>query len=102
VVAVLDAARTAGFEIEVVDEGEYFATRDVRRLGRKVADYDMMVAAFMGALRDEGTTVSSPMQGRPDFERLEAEGTVRYAQQLQQLLELTRGDFFNGNVAPGA
>ena len=69
--------------VNIRDEGEYAipeageteGTHDVARLTRQVGDYQEMVAAFAGALRDAvGSHVQAPIFGQPDFERLEARG----------------------------
>ena len=76
VVAMLDAAKELGFKVEVTDEGEFWEKRDVKALAAEVGSWDKMIASFAGALKDAsgGGGVASAMDGRSDFERLEAAG----------------------------
>lgn len=79
IIALLDAARRIGFEATVNDESGYWEHRDVKTLIQSIDNWDRILAAVGGAIKDvadaAGTTVESPMLDRPDFERLEHEGT---------------------------
>jgi len=73
VCAILEKAQDLGFKVEVHDEGEFWAKRDVKALAEVVEQMDQAIAAMYGAMKDtapEGV-LESPMKGRADFERLE-------------------------------
>lgn len=78
VVAMLDAAKRIGFEVTVNDEGHYFEKRDVHALIKEIGEWDQMIAAFGGSLKDAagsvGMTIESPIFDRKDFEQLEMKG----------------------------
>jgi hypothetical protein len=78
VVAALDAAKELGFGVEVTDEGNFWQNRNVEALVKEIGQWDKILAAmfgaFQGAAEKTGMKVESPLQGRPDFERLEHEG----------------------------
>jgi len=76
VCAILERAQDLGFQVHVSDEGDFWTKRDVKALAEEVGQWDQMIAAQFGLLKDatpEGVTVESPMSGRPDFEELEAQ-----------------------------
>jgi hypothetical protein len=77
-VAVLDAARDLGFEVDVHDEGGYWESRDTRALLERVGEMNRLVAKIAGAFvdraRDAGVDtrqVRGEIFEHPDFERLE-------------------------------
>jgi hypothetical protein len=77
-VAVLDGAESAGFEVVVRDETGYWESREPRQLFDSVARMNQVVARFMGkftdAARDAGIDsrqVRGEIFEHPDFERLE-------------------------------
>ena len=72
--AILEKAQDLGFTLSVRDEGEFWEKRDVKALAEEVAQWDGMIAAMFGAMKDAAPGVKSPMQGRADFERLEFKG----------------------------
>jgi hypothetical protein len=74
--AILEKAQDIGFKGFVHDEGEFWEKRDVKALAEEVAQWDAMIAAMFGAMKDaapEGV-LESPIQNRPDFEHLEMKG----------------------------
>lgn len=90
VVAVLDAAKKLGFKVQVDDEGDYWRTRNLDALGKAVGELDAAMAGFRGALKDAlGDGVETAMDGRPDFERLEAKGRTKDMEELARLVRET-------------
>jgi hypothetical protein len=97
VVAMLDAAKRIGFEVTVNDESDYFEKRDVHALVREIGEWDQMIAAFGGSLKDAagvaGMTIESPIFDRKDFEQLEMKGQSQlppsWNQALQSLIKET-------------
>lgn len=78
VVAMLDAAKRLGFNVDVNDEGFYWERRNVADLVKQIGEWDSFLAGFAGALKDaaesKGMAIQSPIMDRKDFERLEAQG----------------------------
>ena len=72
VCAILEKAQDLGFAVHVRDEGDFWTKRDVKALAEEVGQWDQMIAAQFGLLKDAVPGMESPMQGRPDFEQLEA------------------------------
>jgi hypothetical protein len=77
-VAILDAAERAGFEVVVHDETGYWESRDPKQLFEAVGRMNQLVARFAGtftdAVRDAGgdsRQVRGEIFEHPDFERLE-------------------------------
>ena len=94
VIAMLDAAKKLGFDVECKDEGGYWEKRDLKALVKEVGQWDAFIAAFGGALKDamgeSGLEIEAPILERRDFERLEAEGQALLPQEtLQYLAALT-------------
>jgi hypothetical protein len=97
VVAMLDAAKRIGFDVVVNDEGGYWEKRDVHALVREIGEWDQMIAAFGGSLKDAagnvGMTIESPIFARKDFEALEMKGQSQlppsWNQALQSLIKET-------------
>jgi hypothetical protein len=76
VCAILEKAQDLGFQVKVHDEGEFWTKRDVKALAEEVGQWDQMIAAMFGAMKDaapEGV-LESPIQNRADFEHLEMKG----------------------------
>ena len=79
VVTMLDHAKTLDLLEGVSDEGGYWEKRDAEALAKEVGDWNGMIAAFAGQLKD--ALSGSPMQPVseiakfPNFEHLEAKGT---------------------------
>jgi len=90
VVALLDAASEAGLQVTVDDEGDYWKQRDAEALARAVGEWNEMVAAFAGGLKDHvGNRLAGPILQFSDFEHLEAAGVT--AGRAQPLLDALRG-----------
>jgi hypothetical protein len=86
VVKLLDfVKKTDLIEVEVKDEGGYWDQRDLQKLANVAGDWNQMIAAFAGQLKDaaqaEGMSIESAIAGFPNFEHLEAKG-------LEQLKKL--------------
>ncbi len=76
VCAILEKAQDIGFQVTVYDEGEFWTKRDVKALAETIGQWDQMLAAMFGAMKDaspEGV-LESPIQNRADFEHLEMKG----------------------------
>jgi hypothetical protein len=80
VVGALDAALQLGFAVEVSDEGRFWENRSVEALAKEIGAWDQHLAALEGLLKDQaaaqGITLAAPITERPDFEHLEAAGSV--------------------------
>ena len=75
VIRMLDHAKSLGILQEVSDEGDYWQNRDVRALAEEVGEWNEMIAAFAGKLKDLlGEQVDAHISKYPDFEHLEAAG----------------------------
>lgn len=88
VVSILEFRRELGVAVEVFDEGEYWDTRDEKKLRHVLDLYNELMAAIAGMAKDaadesgQGYSVESPIFARTDFERLEAEGRRGLARRL--------------------
>ena len=74
IVALLDEAVRLGFDVRVVDEGEYWETRDIEMLAGKVDDMNHLIAGLAGALHDklgDDVRLEAPIFEHPEFEHLE-------------------------------
>jgi hypothetical protein len=91
VLAILEKMQGLGFQVEVTDEGGFWEKRDLASLAKSLGEYDAIVAAGTGALKDiagqRGESVESAMIGRPDFEHLEAKGQKSLGTMLGMLAE---------------
>ena len=75
---MLDCARELGTLESVSDEGDYWQKRDVPALAREVGEWNEMIAAQMGQLKDLlGDEVEGAILKFPDYEHLEAAGSNR-------------------------
>ena len=75
VVRILDHARQLGVLADVSDEGGYWEKRDLKALAMEVGDWNEMIAAGFGKLKDLlGNEVESAIAKFPNFEHLEAKG----------------------------
>ena len=87
-IELLRAAETARLQVKVEDEGKLWETGSESVLRNELERYDRLVAACAGTLKDavgEGELVHGAIFDDPRFERLEAEGSVEFAEQLNQL-----------------
>jgi hypothetical protein len=77
IVELLDAVQKHQLaKVDVNDESHFWEHRDVRRLAETVGEWNELIAAVAGQLKDavEGFQVEAPITEFPDFERLEARG----------------------------
>ena len=80
IVELLDAIQKRQLaKVEVSDEGNYWEHRDVRKLAETVGEWNEMVAAVAGQLKDavDGFQVEAPITQFANFEHLEAKGKDR-------------------------
>lgn len=82
VIRMLDLiAKTCLVELEVSDEGGYWQDRDLEKLAREIGDWNELIAAFSGILKDaagaQDVALESAIAGFPNFEHLEARGRER-------------------------
>jgi len=73
-IALLDAAVQIGFEVTVVDEGNYWESRSTEQLAEEVTKMNRLMARFGGALSDalgDGHSLQAPIFEHRRFERLE-------------------------------
>ena len=61
---------------EVHDESDYWEHRDVRKLAENVGEWNEMVAAVAGKIKDAGVgaLIQAPITQFANFEHLEAKG----------------------------
>lgn len=91
IISLLDFWRQLGVMVEVTDEGEYWQTRLEEKLRNKLQQYDGLVAAVGGMLKDMpndsggSLAVESPIFDYANFERLEHEGRLEFGKQVEQL-----------------
>lgn len=85
-IALLRDFAALGATVRITDEGGWWPRRSDATLRRTLADYDGLVAALGGALKDAaddgGPAVESPIFAHPQFERLEAEGAARHGEKI--------------------
>ncbi len=76
VIKMLDHAKSMDILEDVSDEGEFWENRDVRALARQVGEWNGMIAAFAGELKDMlgSDQVDAEITKFPNFEHLEAAG----------------------------
>ena len=74
-VELLDAAADLGFRINIRDEGNYAAHRDIARLRREIGEWNELVAGVVGHLKDSlSGEADAPITAFPNYEHLEAKG----------------------------
>ncbi|MBI1348211.1 hypothetical protein GC163_18205 [bacterium] len=78
-IQLLDAASQLGLQVEVKDDSEYFDDRDLPKLRKTLDEWNGLIAAFAGQLKDRlgpqlEHGIQSPIFSAPDFEHLEAKG----------------------------
>jgi len=78
VIRLLDACKKIGILKSVSDEGDYWNKRDADALVKEIGEWDSMIAAFGGALKDScpSDAITGPIFSNPNFERLEAKGVL--------------------------
>ena len=81
---LLDRAATLGLEVEVHDDSGYWDDRDRDRLLRQLRDWNGLIAAFAGQLKDKIGAgehgVQAPIFTAPDFEHMEADGLANWSE----------------------
>jgi hypothetical protein len=70
-VAILDHAVALGIEVTVIDEGDYWESRDTAVLLRELRKMNHLLAKVAGSISDAGHKVESPIFEYPNFEHLE-------------------------------
>lgn len=95
VVDLLACLGELGLRAEITDEGEYWPGRDEVGLRRKIDEYNGIVAAFAGMMKDAGdddgsAPVQSPIFAHPQFERIEAAGHAANAAHLDAAKDALR------------
>lgn len=84
VIWVLDFFRSEGCRVAVRDGGDYWKSRRIERLIKRLEEMHARVAAVAGAFKDasegSGGQVVSPIVEHPRFEKLEAEGLSLFQQ----------------------
>jgi hypothetical protein len=77
VCAILEHLQGLGFGVEVYDEGHFWEKRDLEALAREIGEWDVFIAGMAEMMKDaaegQGLVGESAMDGRPDFEHLEAQ-----------------------------
>lgn len=80
VFAGVDAVEGLGLTTVIRDDAKFYRHRDAARPAAEVARRDGTVAGFAGRLSDafdgDAGTIVVPIKDRPDFEHLEAKGTI--------------------------
>jgi hypothetical protein len=75
VIRMLDHARELGILQSVSDEGDYWQKRDIQALAQEVGEWNEMIAAGAGKLKDLlGPNLEAPILQFSTFEHLEAAG----------------------------
>ena len=70
-VEMMEYATQLGVEVSVLDEGQYWETRDRSVLLAELEKMNRLVAGLAGRLHDTPLKVEAPIFEHPDFERLE-------------------------------
>lgn len=78
-VRCLDHAAELGLDVQVTDDSGYWESRDLEALRRSLGEWNGLIAAFAGQLKDqlqgaEAVGLRAPILTAPDFEHLEARG----------------------------
>ncbi len=78
-VRCLDHLVTLGVDVEVKDDSGYWEHRDEAKLRQSLSEWNHLVAAFAGQLKDQlggdaEHAIRAPILTAPDFEHLEAKG----------------------------
>ena len=72
---MLDYAKEIGMLESVSDEGEFWEKRNIEELAREVGQWNEMIAAWAGKLKDQlGDQLLAAITEFPNFEHLEARG----------------------------
>jgi hypothetical protein len=83
-IALLDRARELGLQTDVHDDGGYWEDRDRDHLLQQLAEWNGLVAALAGQLKDKMGAgpqgVQAPILTAPNFEHLEADGLAQWSE----------------------
>lgn len=89
VILMLDHMEKLGFTVNVKDEGGFYEKRDDQALVEEVAEWNGMIAAMCGAMKDDlgnsGYKFESPIGDFPNFEQLEHQWHVNNVNADEQL-----------------
>jgi hypothetical protein len=91
VIALLDKAKELGCLDEISDESNFWVKRDVEALVREVGDWNQMIAAFGGRLKDVvGDGLQIAIAEYPNFEQLESAGQTKLPPEMEKLAHLIK------------
>lgn len=94
VISMLDKAKELDILKYVSDEGNYWTKRNAKELVKEIGEWDNMIAAFAGSLKDavegHGAELVAPILERQDFEHLEMEGRMK-SKNLPKFLQMIKG-----------
>jgi hypothetical protein len=83
-IELLDRAGELGLQVQVHDDSGYWDDRDEPRLLQQLQDWNGLIAAFAGQLKDRLGTgqngLQAPILTAPDFEHLEAKGLSQWSE----------------------
>ena len=78
IIQILDCLKRSGLVVNVRDGGDYWKSRKLERLIKRLEDMHCAVAAVAGAVKDAAESlpgaVVAPITAHKNFERLEAKG----------------------------
>ena len=100
IISLLDFWCDLGVSVETTDEGGYWETRSEEKLRAALRQYDGLVAAVGGMMKDApdnfggNLSVESPIFDYANFERLEHEGRLEFGRQAEQLRKETGKGLF--------
>ncbi|MBK8205626.1 MAG: hypothetical protein IPK87_02410 [Planctomycetes bacterium] len=92
IIKVLDEAVRLGVPLEVVDDGEFWTTRDENHLLAKLRQYNGLIAAFAGHMKDTlgSDAIEAPIRGHQHFESLEARGNAEFGHKFNEAQDAVR------------
>ena len=80
VIKLLDILKEKGFEVEVVDEGEYWETRDMKVLAKNLNESTSAILAIGGLIKSgaklAGMTVESAVDGCQNYMKVKSDETI--------------------------
>ncbi|HEY3244063.1 MAG TPA: hypothetical protein VGM03_12010 [Phycisphaerae bacterium] len=81
-VDLLDAAIDLGLGVKVYDDAGFWKDRDEQKLIHKLNDWNRLIAAFVGTLKDSlgadaDGRIAAPIRSHPAFEHLEADALLK-------------------------
>jgi hypothetical protein len=91
VIRMIDEAKKLKLLADASDEGNFLEKRDLEALVKEIGEWDAMIAGFAGGLKDAlGGDVQTAMDGRQDFEHLEAAGQAEHGERNEKLVGLIK------------